>query len=136
MVLRDLIQGRDNPWLDVYDATRLAPKQSLKGLVSENVAAAKHFVADRVGLGGRDDVDALSPGEGTVVRIDGGPVAACRDDEGLLHAVSAVCTHLGCLVNFNPSERSWDCPCHGSRFDADGAVLEGPAVDDLAREEL
>jgi len=66
----------------------------------------------------------------------GKDVAAYRDDAGALHAVSAVCTHLGCLVSFNPAERSWDCPCHGSRFATDGSVLEGPAVDDLAPETL
>jgi Rieske Fe-S protein len=58
-------------------------------------------------------------------------VAAFRDDDGTVRAVSAVCTHLGCLVAFNPAERTWDCPCHASRFATDGAVIEGPAVDDL-----
>lgn len=136
MVFRDLIAGRDNPWLEVYDATRIAPKQSLKGLISENVSVLKHFVGDRVGAGDRHDVDALSPGEGTVLLVGGKAIAAYRDDNGTVHARSAVCTHLGCLVNFNPAERSWDCPCHGSRFAVDGTVLEGPAVDDLAAETL
>jgi glycine/D-amino acid oxidase-like deaminating enzyme/nitrite reductase/ring-hydroxylating ferredoxin subunit len=136
MVISDLIAGRDNPWLEVYDATRVAPKQSLKGVVSENVSAMKHFIGDRLGAGNRDTMDALGPGEGAVVHVNGDAVAAFRDDDGTVRAVSAVCTHLGCLVNFNPAERSWDCPCHGSRFAVDGAVLEGPAVDDLAPREI
>lgn len=136
MVIRDLVAGRDNPWLELYDATRIAPKQSIKAVISENVSAVKHFLGDRLGAEHADAVSRLQPGEGTVVRIDGRDVAAYRDDDGTLRAVSAVCTHLGCLVNFNPAERSWDCPCHGSRFAADGAVLEGPAVDDLARQDL
>lgn len=130
-IISDLIAGRDNPWLEVFDATRIAPKQSIKGIVSENVDVAKHFVGDRLRTSSKG-VDDLAPGEGVVLRIDGEPVAAFRDDDGTVRAVSAVCTHLGCLVNFNPAERSWDCPCHGSRFAATGAVLEGPATDDLA----
>ena len=136
MLLRDLIAGRDNPWLQVFDATRIAPKQSLKGVISENVSVLKHFVGDRIGTGNRQTVDDLQPGEGAVVRVGTSAVAAFRDDDGTVHARSALCTHLGCLVNFNPAERSWDCPCHGSRFATDGAVIEGPAVEDLAPEEL
>jgi glycine/D-amino acid oxidase-like deaminating enzyme/nitrite reductase/ring-hydroxylating ferredoxin subunit len=130
-LISDLIAGRDNPWLEVYDATRIAPKQSLRGMVSENLHAARHLLGDRLGTGDRATLDALQPGDGAVVRIGRRPVAAFRDDDGTVRAVSAVCTHLGCLVAFNPAERTWDCPCHGSRFSTDGAVLEGPAVDDL-----
>jgi nitrite reductase/ring-hydroxylating ferredoxin subunit len=136
VIIRDLIAGRDNPWLDVYDATRIAPKQILKGLISENVSALKHFIGDRLHTDDRDAIEQLPAGDGTVARVSGQDIAAFRDDNGELHAVSAVCTHLGCLVNFNSAERSWDCPCHGSRFTIDGEVLEGPAVDDLAGETL
>jgi glycine/D-amino acid oxidase-like deaminating enzyme/nitrite reductase/ring-hydroxylating ferredoxin subunit len=131
LVITDLIAGRDNPWLEVYDATRIAPKQSLTGTIKAGVRTVKHLVGDRLHTEDQAAVDALEPGQGTVARIGGKAVAAYRDDGGELHTRSAVCTHLGCLVSFNPAERSWDCPCHGSRFAADGAVLEGPAVDDL-----
>ncbi len=131
ILISDLIAGRDNPWLEVYDATRIAPKQSLRGVVSANVHVARRLIGDRLGAGDRATLDALRPGEGAVVRIDRHPVAAFRDDDGTVRAVSAVCTHLGCLVAFNPAERTWDCPCHASRFATDGAVIEGPAVDDL-----
>jgi nitrite reductase/ring-hydroxylating ferredoxin subunit len=136
MLIRDLVAGRDNPWLDVYDATRIAPKESLKGVVSENLSAIKHFLGDRLRTDDRAAADALAPGEGTVVRVDGRDIAAYRDEQGNLQGVSAVCSHLGCLVNFNQAERSWDCPCHGSRFAVDGTVIEGPAVDDLASETI
>jgi glycine/D-amino acid oxidase-like deaminating enzyme/nitrite reductase/ring-hydroxylating ferredoxin subunit len=136
MIIRDLIGGRDNPWLEVYDATRIAPAQSVKGVVCANLSVAKHFVGDRLGLADRNAVDALAPGEGVVARIGRRPAAVSRDDAGAVHAVSAVCTHLGCVVRFNAAEQSWDCPCHGSRFDRDGRVLEGPAVDHLAAVEL
>ena len=70
------------------------------------------------------------------MRLHGEAVAGYRDENGVLHAVSPTCTHLACRVNFNSAERSWDCPCHGSRFAVDGAVLEGPAADDLATETI
>ena len=136
MVIADSIAGRDNPWLGVYDATRLAPKQSLKAVIEDNVGAVRHFIGDRLHREGADALDALGPGDGTIVHIDGEAIAACRDDDGELMTVSAVCTHLGCLVTFNPAERSWDCPCHGSRFATDGTMLEGPAVDDLGPRRL
>jgi len=95
MILRDLIGGRENPWLEVYDATRVAPKQSLRGVIGESMDTLKHLVGDRVRLPGREAVEALGPGEGTVVRIDGHPVAAQRGDDGEVQAVSAVCTQIG-----------------------------------------
>lgn len=136
MIIRDLVSGRHNPWAEAFDATRIAPKQSLRAVISDNVAVAGHLVGDRTGLGDVSALAALAPGDGAVVRLDGEPVAAFCDDAGVLRAVSAVCTHLGCVVNFNRAERSWDCPCHGSRFACDGSLLEGPAVEDLQQKVL
>jgi Rieske Fe-S protein len=78
----------------------------------------------------------VPPGEARVVRDGVGKIGVYRDPGGAVHAVSLRCTHLGCLLRFNAAERSWDCPCHGSRFDVDGSVLEGPAVDPLERREV
>jgi Rieske Fe-S protein len=74
----------------------------------------------------------LAPGEAKVLEVDGHKLAVHRDDGGALHAVSPVCTHMGCLVEFNRAERTWDCPCHGSRFAIDGDVVQGPAKRPLA----
>lgn len=136
MCIRDLLAGAENPWLAVYDATRLAPTKSAKRVVTANAGVVGHFVGDRLRAGSGDSLAELAPGAGAVVRRGGRAIAAYRDDAGTLQAVSAACTHLGCLVTFNTAERSWDCPCHGSRFGLDGRVLEGPAVDDLAPVEL
>ena len=78
----------------------------------------------------------LPPGEARVLRDGLGKTGVFRADDGTLHAVSLRCTHLGCLLRFNGAERSWDCPCHGSRFDVDGAVLEGPATSPLERRQI
>lgn len=95
------------------------------------LTAAKHFVGDRFGIPA-EDVD-LAPGQATITRINDEKVAMYCDDAGTTHAVSAVCTHMGCLVGWNQTDRSWDCPCHGSRFDTDGKVLHGPATSPLEK---
>ena len=132
LILADLVQGRENPWAEVFDSTRVAAKQEAKDVLSANVDVAKRFVGDRLASLRTPDAADLEPGTGGIVSLDGETVAAFRDDDGTLHALSPTCTHLGCRVNFNTAERSWDCPCHGSRFDVEGRVLQGPAVKDLA----
>ncbi|HEX2050949.1 MAG TPA: FAD-dependent oxidoreductase [Actinomycetota bacterium] len=130
-VVSDAILGRDNPWTELYDGTRVRLLQGARNLLSANAKVARHFVLDRL-RAPRAEPAELTPGEGAVVRRGGRVVAAFRDDDGVLHAHSAVCTHMGCVVAWNPAERSFDCPCHGSRFSYDGEVLHGPAVQPLA----
>lgn len=131
MILSDLIGGRENPWAQAYDATRVDPKTMLRQFVKENADATARFVGDRLRAIGAPPADHLAPGQAGIVEAQGEKVAAFRDDTGTLHAVSAVCTHLGCIVSFNTAERTWDCPCHGSRFDVEGRVVHGPALHDL-----
>ncbi len=130
LMLCDQISGRPNPWASTFDSTRLGPPQAAYSFLKENANVGRRFALDRLK---RASTDSIAPGQGAIVRE--GPVQAAvyRDDGGRLHAVSARCTHLGCIVDFNAAERSWDCPCHGSRFDTDGSVLAGPAVAPLAR---
>ena len=94
------------------------------------------FVTDRLKHLGLRRIDDLATGEGDIVSLNGETVAGFRDDDGTLVAVSPTCTHLGCRVNFNTAERSWDCPCHGSRFAPTGEVLQGPAVHRLERKPI
>jgi glycine/D-amino acid oxidase-like deaminating enzyme len=122
LLLTDLVLGRETPYADLFDPNRLNVRASAKEFVSENAKVGLHFVADRVRKPGTRPLEDLEPGEGDVA--------------GGLVAVSATCTHLGCQVNFNAAERSWDCPCHGSRFAVDGTVLQGPAVHRLERKPL
>ena len=131
LLLTDLIQGRENPWAELYDSTRLEPGKSAKKLVTGNVEAGAHLVGDRLKPAERRDPAELEPGEAAVLKVDGRKAACYRDPEGGVHVVSATCTHMGCVVAWNNAERSWDCPCHGSRFDPDGHVLQGPAAKDL-----
>jgi glycine/D-amino acid oxidase-like deaminating enzyme/nitrite reductase/ring-hydroxylating ferredoxin subunit len=134
LLLADLITGRDNPWAELYDPSRVdALGQKVKEFVKENAAVAKHLVGGYVSPGDVGSADDLGPGEAAVIRTGLTKTAAYRDPAGTLHAVSARCTHLGCIVGWNAAETSWDCPCHGSRFDVDGNVLQGPAVQPLER---
>lgn len=131
LMIADAIAGRDNPWSATFDASRQKSALSSRDLYKENANVAQQFVGDRLSTLRPPSADTLAPGEGGIVTCAGNKVAAYRDDEGTLHAVSPVCTHLGCLVAFNTAEKSWDCPCHGSRFTVAGEVIQGPATADL-----
>jgi Rieske Fe-S protein len=128
MILTDRILGLDNPWAELFDPNRLTPRASAKRFVEENARAGVHFIGDRIAKRGTRPIEELGPGEGDIVHANGEKVAGHRRDDGTLVAVSSTCTHLGCQVNWNRAERSWDCPCHGSRFSPEGEVLHGPAV--------
>jgi glycine/D-amino acid oxidase-like deaminating enzyme/nitrite reductase/ring-hydroxylating ferredoxin subunit len=136
MVLADRVLGRENAWAGLFDPRRLKPRASARRLITENAEVGMRFLGDRLTKPGRRSLEELGPGEGDIVRHEGERIAAFRDDDGTVTAVSPVCTHLGCQVSFNDAERSWDCPCHGSRFAVDGAVLQGPAVHRLERKPL
>lgn len=131
-ILTDLLTDLPSPWASRFSPHRL----SLRGtprLAMLNARAAVDFVGDRLRPAPADGSREILPGRARVVRDGLGRTGVYRDETGTLHAVSLRCTHLGCLLRFNEAERSWDCPCHGSRFDVDGAVLEGPATTPLAR---
>jgi glycine/D-amino acid oxidase-like deaminating enzyme/nitrite reductase/ring-hydroxylating ferredoxin subunit len=133
LIIADALAGRANAWAETFDANRADAGASVKEFVKENLDVAARFVGDRIEHLTGEDAAALAPGEGAVVEAGGKRVGAYRDEEGRLHAVALTCTHLGCHVTWNPAERSWDCPCHGSRFGVDGEVLHGPAVRPLER---
>lgn len=130
-ILADRALGRENPHSEVFRPTRVRLSAAKGPFLDHNAHAMRHFVEDRFETPRRAPPSGLAPGEGRVVDVNGESVAVSRDADGELHAVSAVCTHMGCLVEWNDGERSWDCPCHGSRFDRDGSVVDTPAVDDL-----
>jgi Rieske Fe-S protein len=131
MLITDLIMGRDNPWATLYNPSRRMSKfGALRDLIGENLNVVAQF-SDYVTSGDVASVDEIPPDEGALVRRGLSKVAVYRDGRGVLHERSAVCTHLGCLVAWNSGEKSWDCPCHGSRFDAYGRVIDGPANIDL-----
>jgi Rieske Fe-S protein len=139
MILAEQIKGVANPYSRLFDAGRVKPLASAPAFISENIDFPKHLIADHLPRLKRSDVDEvkkLPMGEGIVARVDGHKLAVYRNGRGDLSALSPVCTHLGCLVHWNTTEKSWDCPCHGSRFDPTGRVLNGPATAGLERKAL
>jgi len=132
MLLTDLVSGRDNPWAKLYDPSRKT-LSSIKEFAKENLNVAAQYVRDYAGPADIADTASLDRGEGAVIRRGLARHAVYRDDAGELHEFSAVCTHLACVVHWNPAERTFDCPCHGSRFDCAGKVINGPANSDLAQ---
>jgi glycine/D-amino acid oxidase-like deaminating enzyme/nitrite reductase/ring-hydroxylating ferredoxin subunit len=134
ILLTDLILGRPNPWTELYDPKRF-PVRSTGDYVSEGANTARQY-SDWLTSGDVKSVEEIRPGQGAVVRRGLTKLAIYRDDGGGLHVRSAVCAHLGCIVRWNPAERTWDCPCHGSRYTATGEVFHGPAHTGLSRAEL
>lgn len=130
MLLTDLIVGRANPWEKLYDPARKT-LGATKEFAKENLNVAAQY-ADLITPGELDDVSQINSGEGAIVRRGMAKIAVHRDDDGVLHERSAFCTHLGCVVQWNSIEKTWDCPCHGSRFQTDGHVVNGPAIRALA----
>jgi glycine/D-amino acid oxidase-like deaminating enzyme/nitrite reductase/ring-hydroxylating ferredoxin subunit len=131
MLIGDLVAGRENPWASLYDPSRVT-LGAVAEFGRENVNVAAQY-ADYVTPGEVDDVDAIPPGQGAVVRRGTAKRAVYRSPDGALVEHSAVCTHMGCIVRWNSLEQTWDCPCHGSRFATDGHVVNGPAVQPLSR---
>ncbi|MEV0221812.1 FAD-dependent oxidoreductase [Streptomyces sp. NPDC050704] len=128
-LLSDLITGQKPPWSELYDPRRVRTAvREAPAFLKHQAQVARHFVGDRLSASTGGSVDDIAPGDGAVVRVGGHRCAVYRDEDGEVHAVSARCTHLGCLVAFNRAERAWECPCHGSRFDPDGKIVQGPAT--------
>lgn len=132
-LIADLVLGRPNEWEAVYQPGRITARAATEFL-RENAKTAARY-ADLVTPGDVADEEQIAAGEGAIVRRGLQKVAVYRDAAGLLHRCSAHCTHLGCVVAWNAAERTWDCPCHGSRFDVEGRVLHGPANGPLAEVE-
>jgi glycine/D-amino acid oxidase-like deaminating enzyme/nitrite reductase/ring-hydroxylating ferredoxin subunit len=133
ILITDLILGRENAWATLYDPSRISLRATPE-FAKENLNAMAQF-SDYVTPGDVDDVRKIARGDGAVIRRGLKKVAVYRDTHGVLHEHSAVCPHLGCIVEWNSTERTWDCPCHGSRFDSSGKVVNGPAVGGLGSPE-
>lgn len=134
LLLKDIILERDNPFRDLYTPKRFHADPDVKKFISVNADVAKHLIKGKLEFipNSPDDLEA---DEGSTVMVNGKRAGAYRDKEGKLHIVDTTCTHLGCEVEWNHGERTWDCPCHGSRYSIDGEVLDGPAAKPLEKVE-
>lgn len=134
-ILAEHILGRTHPAAELFDSTRIKPVAGASEFAKGNLDAARHLVGDRMLKRMSVPVDSIQPGQGGIVDAGAEQLAVRRNEDGSLTALSAVCTHLGCIVGWNAIDQTWDCPCHGSRFDMNGDVVAGPAVSSLGRRE-
>ncbi|MFN7161018.1 MAG: FAD-dependent oxidoreductase [Candidatus Gracilibacteria bacterium] len=132
VLIPDLINERKNNWEEIYDPAR-KPVKAIREFLKESINMAAQL-PDKILKRDVHSVSDISSGEGAVISEYGKKIAAYKDEQGVLTKCSAVCPHLGCIVDWNNEEKSWDCPCHGSRFTAKGKVIAGPAVSDLSKE--
>lgn len=126
LLFEKLVTGKDSPYQELFTPSRFHADPSLKTFIVQNADAAKHFITGKLEMMHKKPEE-LKNDEGAVVKVHGQRAGAYRDPEGKLHLVDTTCTHMGCEVEWNDGERTWDCPCHGSRYSYKGEVLEGPA---------
>jgi glycine/D-amino acid oxidase-like deaminating enzyme/nitrite reductase/ring-hydroxylating ferredoxin subunit len=135
-VLKEMICNEARSYDEVFNPSRIKPIASFKDIVANTADVAKTFVQKFVPAQHLESFSGLAPGEGVIARIDGQDIALHKDENGAIHAIDPVCTHMGCNVVWNLAEQSWDCPCHGARYNADGTVLNGPTTKDLSKVEI
>jgi nitrite reductase/ring-hydroxylating ferredoxin subunit len=133
MMMRDRFLDRPNTWTTLLAVGRSPFHGGVWRYLRENLDYPYYLLRDRMAPADSGSIDDLAAGEGRIMKVDGNRVAAYRDTAGKVSMLSPVCTHLKCIVHWNRADRTWDCPCHGSRFHPTGEVLSGPAEDPLER---
>jgi glycine/D-amino acid oxidase-like deaminating enzyme/nitrite reductase/ring-hydroxylating ferredoxin subunit len=136
LIIPSMILGKDNQVIDSFNPNRFTPIASAKEFLKENIGVLGDYLSDIPGHVEAHHFSEIAKGEGKIIAVNNEKFAAYRDEKSKLYVVSAVCTHMKCIVNWNNAEKSWDCPCHGSRFTVDGAVIEGPALVNLTPKEV
>lgn len=130
ILLAGLIDAGEHPWQKTFNPSRLK-LAAMPEVLKENASVLKNFVGERLRLSS-EYMPELRRGEGKVLKVDGQTVGIAADEEGVLYAVEPVCTHMGCVLNWNNALQTWDCGCHGSRFNCRGEVVAGPATKNLS----
>lgn len=133
LIIPDLIEGKTTPLSELLSPSRVKPLASAKAVIQENADAVKHMIADKFKKEKINDLDELEADTGKIISFEGNSVAAYKSPEGEIYCLNPVCPHMGCNVAWNTAEKSWDCPCHGSRFSYDGTLLNGPATENLTK---
>jgi len=131
LLIDDLINGRDNDWERIYNPSRFKIFKTGKLYFSELFGTIRKYYETNPKHPDAVTISSIKPGEGKIIELEGKKYGCYCDNDESLHLVDAKCTHMGCIVRWNNDEKSWDCPCHGSRFTYEGAILNGPAIKSL-----
>jgi len=132
-LLSDMVLEKENEYIDLFDPNRIKPVAGFTNFVKENIDVAKELITGFFTKEKIHELADIAPGEGKIVRIEGHTVALYKDEAGEVHALNPRCTHLKCTVSWSLTEKCWECPCHGARYDANGKVLTGPADRNLEK---
>jgi Rieske Fe-S protein len=136
VLISDLILGNKNPAVELFDPARHSLLSQNKESIAEGINIVGQYAKELFVKPEKKSISELGNDDGDVILVNDKKVAAYKDKDGNLFTFSPKCTHMGCQVNFNNTERTWDCTCHGSRFNFDGTVIQGPAAHDLMHEEV
>jgi glycine/D-amino acid oxidase-like deaminating enzyme/nitrite reductase/ring-hydroxylating ferredoxin subunit len=136
ITLTDLIVKGESELAKLFAPSRLKPVAGFEAFVKENADVVKEFIGKRIGVEQLEELAGLAPGEAKVVKFEGKQLAIYKGENGSVHALSPVCSHAKCIVDWNRAEKTWDCPCHGARYSIEGEVLTGPARHALEKVEL
>jgi len=126
MIISDMICGKENDFSEIFAPSRFDMSASMKNAANDLVITAQNFIAQRINIP-EENVQNILKGHGAIVEYKGEKAGVYKDEEGNIYAISTKCPHLGCELHWNDDELSWDCPCHGSRFDYRGNWVESPA---------
>ncbi len=127
LLFNDLIHKKENAWAALFSPNRLKPIAGFAEFIKENADVVTQFFGKRINTEKIAELSEMAPGEGRLVKFEGKRLAIYKDEKGKIYALNPVCTHAKCIVDWNQSEKSWDCPCHGARYNVDGTVITGPA---------
>jgi nitrite reductase/ring-hydroxylating ferredoxin subunit len=133
LVLKSILLNQDSPYISLFNPNRIKPVAGFKNFITHNAEVAKDFVGRFFSHDKLHELADIAPGEGKVVSYESKMIALYKDEQGEIHAISPVCTHLKCSVSWNNAEQTWDCPCHGARYTKDGEMVTGPAFIDLEK---
>lgn len=133
IIISDLILGKNNPWEKLYSPNRINFKESAGRFAKETLNVGKEFIGSKLPITKEADLSSVKKGKGKIIEVKGKILGIYRDYQGKLFAVSAFCTFEGCRLSWNNAEKTWDCPCCGSRFNYDGTLILNPAVQDLEK---
>ena len=136
MLIKDLVMKGESEYSDLYDPNRLKPVAGFTNFIKHNAGVVRDFTSKWFPHEKLNDLATLAPGEAKVIRYEDKKIALYKDEQGTLHAIDPICTHLQCEVKWNSAEKSWDCPCHGARYSYEGKVITGPADHDLEMIEI
>jgi Rieske Fe-S protein len=126
-LLSSIVLDKESPYIKLFDPNRIKPVAGFTNFVKENVDVAKQLITGFFSKEKIHELADIAPGEGKIVQHEGHTLALYKDEAGEVHTINPRCSHMKCTVNWNLTEKTWDCPCHGARYDANGIVLTGPA---------